>query len=70
MKEIDEMKQEASKILFKTFLKRVEKVTLNNLYLIHTVNTLDQFVKIIKMKCIETDITIHLMDFLEVKQIH
>ena len=41
LKEVDEMKQEASKILFRTFLKRVEKVTLTNLYLIHNVQTLD-----------------------------
>jgi hypothetical protein len=65
--EIDHMRHEASKVLFKTFLKRVEQIATQNLYMIHQFSNLSQYSQVILKKCQDTDITIHLLDFLNIK---
>ena len=67
--EMNNMKQEASKILFKTFLSKVEKICINNFEVLTKSRSIEQYFQTVKTQCYESELTTHLLEFLEVTAI-
>ena len=67
--EMNVMKQEASKILFLTFLQRVDKICINNLSLLINLKSIQHYTEVISMQCYDKEITVYLLEFLEVTAI-
>lgn len=67
--EMQHMKQEASKILFKQFLANVEQICLNNISILTKSQSMQKYFETVKMDCFNSDMTVHLMEFLDVTAI-
>jgi hypothetical protein len=67
--EMNHMKQEASKILFREFLSRVEHICVNNMSVLSESGSVQKYFETVKQICYETEMTVHLLEFLDVTAI-